>query len=447
MAPGPPTYREIVFAWLPLALSRLMMAFAGPISNAGIARLPDATVNLAAYGLILDIAVLIESPIIMILSASVALVRDRNTYLLLRRFLLHMTAVLTLISFLVAFTPLYDVILLRVIGAPAAVAEAARPGLRVMLLWPLAIGWRRLFQGILILHNRNSRITYATLFRLGALTVTITVSTWLGVFSGALMGGLALVISVLVEMVVIYWWTRPLIRTQILPTDAGDHSLSYRSLARFYAPLAGTETMRVVSRPVTTAGIARTTDPTLSLAAWPVAYSAAWLISGAAMALPEVVLALARDEASQRRLRWFALGVGLGLTALLGLLAFTPLADWYFGALLDIPAAVQPLTVQAVRLMVILPLLFAGRDFLRGVLIRLRRSNAVQGAMASNLLMLILLLSVGVWLGQIVGALLAALATVAAYLFEVLVLRTLLQRQPQRSASAHDASGMETPTT
>ena len=64
------SYRDSFFLWLPLALSWTMMSVAGPVANAGIARLPEPAVNLAAHGLTMSIAVLIESPIIMILSIS-----------------------------------------------------------------------------------------------------------------------------------------------------------------------------------------------------------------------------------------------------------------------------------------------------------------------------------------------------------------------------------------
>ena len=46
----PLSYRQIFFFWLPLASTWLMMAVEGPYLAAIIARLPDPTANLAAFG-------------------------------------------------------------------------------------------------------------------------------------------------------------------------------------------------------------------------------------------------------------------------------------------------------------------------------------------------------------------------------------------------------------
>jgi len=75
------TYRQILVFWIPLAATWLMMATEGPLLAALIARLPDPKFNLAAYGVAFAFAVLIEAPIIMIMSASTALVKDRDSYL------------------------------------------------------------------------------------------------------------------------------------------------------------------------------------------------------------------------------------------------------------------------------------------------------------------------------------------------------------------------------
>src|SRR6185436_1177244 len=54
-----------------------MMALEGPYIAAIVARMPEAARGLAAFGVAVSLAWLIESPIMMLLSASAALVRDR----------------------------------------------------------------------------------------------------------------------------------------------------------------------------------------------------------------------------------------------------------------------------------------------------------------------------------------------------------------------------------
>jgi progressive ankylosis protein len=76
----------IFLFWVPLAATWVMMALEGPFLAAVIARLADPEFNLAAYGVAFAIGILIEAPVIMLMSASTALVEDRDSYRKLRAF-------------------------------------------------------------------------------------------------------------------------------------------------------------------------------------------------------------------------------------------------------------------------------------------------------------------------------------------------------------------------
>ena len=68
--PGPITQRRILVFWAPLAATWLMMSVEGPFLAAVIARLGEPKFNLAAFGVAFSIALVVEAPIIAILSAS-----------------------------------------------------------------------------------------------------------------------------------------------------------------------------------------------------------------------------------------------------------------------------------------------------------------------------------------------------------------------------------------
>src|SRR5512137_1207339 len=80
------SYRRIFLFWGPLALTWLLMAFEQPFLISFIARLSDAKFNLAAFGIAGSFAIIVEAPIIMLLSASTALVSGRNSYKKLKKF-------------------------------------------------------------------------------------------------------------------------------------------------------------------------------------------------------------------------------------------------------------------------------------------------------------------------------------------------------------------------
>ncbi len=121
------TQRRIFAFWLPLAATWLMMATEGPFLAAVIARLADPTYNLAAYGVALSIALLVESPIIMIMSAATALVRDRASYLAMRNFTNSLNAGVTLLMLLALLPPVFDVIARGLLGLSDEVARSPIP--------------------------------------------------------------------------------------------------------------------------------------------------------------------------------------------------------------------------------------------------------------------------------------------------------------------------------
>jgi hypothetical protein len=422
---------EHIFSfWYPLALSWMMMSVAGPIVNAGIARLPDPAVQLAAFGVAQPIAILLESPIIYLLGATVSLVENRASFHLLRRFTIQIAAALTLVFAVVVLTPIYDLLLRQLLEVPDPVADAARPAIILLLPWPAAIAWRRFHQGVLIRHGYTHLITLGTIFRLAALITVVIIGVWLGGLPGATLGGLAMVVSVIVEAAVITWWALPRVRQHILTreesADPPRRSFDQHGLWRFYLPLAATDVMRVAAQPLLVAGITRSAIPALSLAAWPLANGLVMLVASAAMAFQEVVIALLNKGVAYQRLARFVAAVGGGLSLFLAVLLLTPLRDLYFIRIIGAPSNIAPLAVQSAMLMILLPLIYALRNLYRARLIVLRRTDIVQRAMVANLLVLIITLVIGVSATYIEGALLAAVSMLLAHLVEVTILRTRL---------------------
>jgi hypothetical protein len=96
----------------------LMMALEGPFLAAIIARMGDPAFNLAAYGVSFALAILMESPVIMLMSASTALVEDGESYRRLRNFSNALNAGSTLLLLLVLVPPVYDVLMRSMLGLP-----------------------------------------------------------------------------------------------------------------------------------------------------------------------------------------------------------------------------------------------------------------------------------------------------------------------------------------
>jgi hypothetical protein len=395
-----PQQRDIFWFWIPLFASWLLMTAEGPIISAAINRLPNEVVMLAAQGIVVSLSVTIESPIINLLATSTALVNDWKSFRLVRKFTVHWMIVLTIVAALVGFTPLFDLVVVRLLEAPPEVARWVRPGLQIMVPWSAAIAWRRFLQGVMIRFDQTRKVAWGTAVRLaasgGAVIGLALWSSWPGVYIGAA----ALIVGVVAEAVYATLAVRPLLRDELPEEDADADPLSYSDLFWFHLPLAGTSLLILLAQPLVTFSLARLPLPTQSLAAWPVLFQMMLMTRAAALALPEVVIALEKRPNSFQPLRTFSFRLAGALTLLMAVLIFTPAADFYLFTVQDMTPTVGELAESGLFLFLFYPALATITSWLRGLLINQKATTAVNWGMAINLLITILVLAAGLLLRQ-----------------------------------------------
>ena len=185
------------------------MGMEGPILQAIIARLPDLETQLGAFGIVMSVEIAIESPVIMLLATSTALVTNAQSYYTLRRFMIWVNLLVILVAFLVAFTPLYELLVSTLMGIPTHIAEAARPGMKIMTFWSAAIGVRRFQQGVLIRQGQTRWIGYGTLVRLISSAGTGILLAVLVPMPGVYIASISLMAGVTLEALFVAWAARP----------------------------------------------------------------------------------------------------------------------------------------------------------------------------------------------------------------------------------------------
>jgi progressive ankylosis protein len=419
--------RDVFWFWLPLFASWLLMAGEGPIITAAINRLPEQVIMLAAIGIVLSLSVTIESPIINLLATATALVRDGASYRLLRRFTIHWMIGLTAVTLLFSFTPLFDLIVIRLMDVPEVVAEWVRPGMRIMSLWSAAIAWRRFLQGVLIRFGQTRKVAWGTLIRLlssgGTVIVLALVTDWPGVITGST----ALMAGVIAEAAYATIAVRPLLRERLtVSMDAGaaegtPEELTYTYLFWFHLPLAGTSVMILLVQPLVAFSLARLENPVESLAAWPLVFQVMLMARATAFALPEVVIALTNGPVEFRAIRRFSFYLALLNTIAMALFTLTPLARVYLLQVQNATPLVAELARQGLQLFLLLPALSTLISWLRGLLISRRATRIVNAGMAVNFVVTGAILFAGVRL-RLPGIETAAVALVGASLVEMVYL-------------------------
>lgn len=414
--------RDIFFFWLPLFASWLLMSGEGPIISAAINRLPDEVIMLAAQGIVLSLSVTIESPIINLLSTSTALVRDYASFRVVRRFTVHWAIFLTIVSAVVAFTPIFDVVVFDWLSTPPEIGVWVRPGMQIMVFWSAAIAWRRFLQGAMIHFGHTRPIGWGTAVRLLASGGTAIGLALLTGWPGVVIGASALMAGVTAEALYATVAIRPVLRNELHPDAAPEEEaepLGYGELFWFHLPLAATAVLMLLAQPLVNLSLARLDNPTVSLAAWPMIFQLLLMARAAATALPETVIALTRGPETIAPIRRFSLTL-TGLTVLaMAALVFTPLLSFYLHEMQDTEAAVAALAATGTRLFLLYPALFVVVSWQRGLLIKGRQTRPVNTGMAINLVVTGLFLALGVtmrWPG-IPSAALALYAAIIAEFF------------------------------
>ncbi|UCF10050.1 MAG: hypothetical protein JSW65_08330 [Candidatus Bipolaricaulota bacterium] len=401
---NPITARRVLSVWWPLAASWLLMAIEGPAISAVVARLVDPEIHLAAYGgVVFPLSLFVEAPIIMLLAASTALSRDLPSYRKIRSFMHITSAALTVLHALVAFTPLFDAVVVGVIDPPPEVVSPARLGLMIMLPWTWTIAYRRFNQGVLIRHGHSLVVGVGTAIRLAANGTVLAVGYALGSVPGIAVAAGATIAGVCAEALFVALRVRPVLRRQMPATTPGEPSLTLRAFLRFYIPLSLTSLILLGARPIVSAMVSRMPEALASLAVLPVVTSVTFLLRSFGVSYNEVVVALIGRRGSAATLRRFALILGTITSAALMVIAVTPLSRAWFGRVMGLSTELTALARVAVLFALPLPVCSAAQSWYQGTILHGRRTRSVSEAVVIYLGVSTAILAAGIALQTVAG--------------------------------------------
>lgn len=389
-----PTLGKIYRTWWPLAASWVLMAFELPSISAVMARLADPQIHLAAWGgVVFPVALIVEAPVIMLLAASTALSREHGTFRRVRGYMMWAGAILTGLHVLIAFTPLFDLVVVKLMRPPAEIVEAARLGLRLMTPWTWSIGYRRFNQGVLIRFGHPEAVTVGTVIRLSADVAILGTGLVLRNVPGVVVAGCAVSAGVISEAVYSGLRLRPVLRDEMPRAESG-RPIDLRSFLSFYAPLAMTSLMMMLTLPLGSAAASRMPRPLDSLAAWPALAGIVFIFRSLGMAYNEVVVARLEQPGAYRNLLRFTVLLASGVTGALALIGATPLAGLWFAGISGLPPGLASLGRSALWASLPVPGLTVLQSWFQGALVHARRTRAVTEAIGLNLIVLLILFPV-----------------------------------------------------
>ncbi|WP_145198773.1 hypothetical protein [Planctomycetes bacterium Poly30] len=346
---------------------------------ATVSRLDDPKLHLAAWNsVVFPVSLAVEGPIIMMLAAATRLSSSWERYRKVMRYGHLMGVGLTLVHAAIAFTPLYDVVAIDVLGSDPSVIEPARIGLMIMLPWTYAIGYRRAQQGALIRFERSGVVGQGTLLRLIVTGGVLLTLMFVSDFGGATIAGCGVAAGVSAEALFAGWRVRE-IYPELRKAPPGEE-IRPGSFARFYGPLALTPLITLLIQPLGSASMNRMPQSLDAVAAWGPVHALVFTMRSVGMAFNEVVVTLVAIRGGRRALLRFGAGLATVTSSIILLVWATPLADFWFGTIQSIPGELIPVARVGVGICVLMPAYQVAQSWFQGLLVHRQETRGITEA-------------------------------------------------------------------
>lgn len=390
-----------------------MMSIEGPYLSALIARLAEPKFNLAAYGIAFSLALIIEAPVIMMMSASTALVKDYQSFKQLRRFNYILSISLTAIMIVFILPPIFYFTTEDLIGLPRNVSYLTHLAVMILIPWPGAIGYRRFYQGILIRNNLTRLVAYGTIIRLVSMSITAFILYKFTNAPGVVVGASALSTAVICEAIASKIMVNGFLVGLQNQTENAKKDLTIKEIIKFYYPLALTSLLTLGIQPFVTFFIGQSRMPLESFAVMPVVTSFVFIFRGLGLSFQEVVVALIGDDLSGfNQLKRFAVKLALFVAGILMIIAFTPFAEIWFRDVSGLSESLTEFARLPLMIMSFFPALTVLISFQRAVLVKTSETKQITYGTAIEFVGIIIVVAVCIKFFSLVGAVAATIAFV-----------------------------------
>ncbi|SHI90935.1 Na+-driven multidrug efflux pump [Malonomonas rubra DSM 5091] len=417
--------KEIALFFFPLLLNVQLMSISHTIINGALARLEDYVTALAGISVAMVIHLFVASPSYQNHTVTIAMVKGHKSMRSVLIFVGLVASYVAVMLSLIAFSPLGDLVLIRLLGTPPEVAQAAREALYILALLPFFTGFRGFCQGLIIQARRTSLVSIATGVRVGALFGYLAIGAhW---FAGAQLGAFALVSCVITETFVIAFFAWKV----HLPMERGEEEKTTGEILRYSFPLAYSSCLQQTIPLLISSIIGRLPDGPLALAAFGVIRGFLFLLAGPMRNLQQAYLALVKSADDYFMLVRFNILTATGMGVLV-LLTAGPLNELILGQMLGVEPELRHYLRWSLAATAIFPLFYGGCNLLRGWF-----SGALQTGKLGHSTFLKSGFLLLVWLPlvklqpPVPGIAIAIALLLCAEIIEALYLRYQRQRQPE----------------
>jgi hypothetical protein len=419
------SYGRLVRFLLPLAITSIVVELGSQVLNGGMARVPQATQTLAAYGLAWGLVLFLGSPLGQAKELGLALVVDRASLVAVRRFVLVSGLLLMAGLASLPLTPLGDWVIEGLHGIDRELGAVVRTALLWLVPYPLIKGLALFHAGLLLRVRRTEVVSYATLTNLAVSILAVFVLVGLPWVQARPIRlplvvtyiGVLLELSVLVGGVLRYV---PAARVHDLLPAPDRPRLGWGAIVRFFWPLALIMMIQELSRPLINLFVARGPDATAALAILAVLYTLGRIPYGWLNELRNLAAAFGDEAESRKRIRSFTIACGAVSLAMMVLLFWTPLRDVILEQWIGVPPDLAARARLPLYLFTFFSFAVTARAYYHGIGLAERRTQALAPSAPARLVAILSTLMLLPWVG-VTGATLGVAALLSGFTGEALV--------------------------
>lgn len=386
---------------LPLVITELIYEFGLQVLNGGIARMPQATETLAAYGLAWGLTSFLSSTVSQTRQMALVLAKSRAACRTALQCVVGFGGLHALLLAGLAFTPIGLWVVDDLHGVDQTLGRVVREALSFLLPIPLLLGVTRFYSGLLLRVRRTDMVSYAMTAGITAsiLSVLLLLSSDLVQAKPILLPLFATYAGALAEFAVILFGYRRFARQTLKEADHSNEDSSQTPLTRsyvlrFYWPLAATIGIQGVSRPVINLFIARGADGTESLAVLTIVYALAHLPYGWLNELKNLPSAFQKQDPDAHAIRRFSAVCGLLSFTSMIVMFWTPIRTYLLETLIGVDQDFAVLCHLPLMIFSFFPLAVMIRAYLHGIALRDHRTGAIAPSGPARVIAIITMLNV-----------------------------------------------------
>ena len=385
---------------------------------------PDAAIG--GFAVALGISMFVGLPQLRTQQLTLVFFDNHASLKQIRKFVSLWVAIVTIIALIVVIPSVTEYLLTSVFSVTGELKPNAQDALLWLIPLPALLIIKMHYYGAILRISKPRLAWYGT--GAGAIAVVAVAITLFstGLAHGASIAAIAMSAGTVAETATLAMLSINPIRKFKGVANEKNEGISMKAMILFFWPLLFAAMLPAGTQPILNAGMARSPEPDVSIAAVALSFYVFQLIAVATNGTQNTALALFASGYNPFRVRRFVLKVGAITFAIVALIAYIPpVTEFVIGDIMGAEGRLKELSSTGFRLLSVLPIALVMEQLYTAALMRARNTRPIIYINSLRLLTLTVWVIVtvnftdlnGLWVGAGAWSLTLFLEAVYAYIF------------------------------